>query len=389
VFSVNNNVGVLQALAALNSASSQLAATETRVSTGLAVATPKDDGATFAIAQNMRSEAGGWQAVAQNISRAQAITDVAATGASRISDLLQQIEAQAVRLNDQTLDASSKATVLATIKQLVQGIDLSAQSASFGGVDLLVPVNDTAIPLAAPGAGPYPNLNFSTPVAGPPGLIEADFLLQNVSGSPPPTLSVTGVQGNPSFTLQGSNTPGGAVIQWGDLPYGDWTDFSAQNPATVSFNLHTTRYPAPSPAAYGASVLSLALVPFRQSETVTIAPDGSTDDLYYRPMTSQWLGFSNIDLMSPGQILSTVSAAMTQVNANAERIGVQQNMLATQLAQANNMQDVITTGVGNLVDANLAKESATLQADQVRQKLALMALSIANAAPQALLGLFR
>jgi flagellin len=67
---------------------------------------------------------------------------------------------------------------------------------------------------------------------------------------------------------------------------------------------------------------------------------------------------------------------------------VNTNVGALQALTALNAASV-TTGVGNLVDANLAKESATLQADQVRQKPALAALSIANAAPHALLGLFR
>ena len=53
------------------------------------------------------------------------------------------------------------------------------------------------------------------------------------------------------------------------------------------------------------------------------------------------------------------------------------------------LQDVIEVGIGNLVDADLAKESANLQALQIQQQLGTQALSIANSAPQILLGLFR
>ena len=49
----------------------------------------------------------------------------------------------------------------------------------------------------------------------------------------------------------------------------------------------------------------------------------------------------------------------------------------------------LQTGVGNLVDADLAKESARLQALQVQQQLGAQALSIANSAPQIVLSLFR
>jgi len=51
--------------------------------------------------------------------------------------------------------------------------------------------------------------------------------------------------------------------------------------------------------------------------------------------------------------------------------------------------DTLEAGVGNLVDADLAKESARLQALQVQQQLGAQALSIANAAPQIILQLFR
>ncbi|MBV9509749.1 MAG: flagellin, partial [Caulobacteraceae bacterium] len=54
-----------------------------------------------------------------------------------------------------------------------------------------------------------------------------------------------------------------------------------------------------------------------------------------------------------------------------------------------NLQDTIDTGVGNLVNANLAKESAQLQALQTKQQLGIQALSIANSGSSALLSLFR
>ena len=51
--------------------------------------------------------------------------------------------------------------------------------------------------------------------------------------------------------------------------------------------------------------------------------------------------------------------------------------------------DAIEAGLGALIDADLAKESARLQALQIRQQLGVQTLGIANQAPQTLLGLFR
>ena len=55
---------------------------------------------------------------------------------------------------------------------------------------------------------------------------------------------------------------------------------------------------------------------------------------------------------------------------------------------ADKLADTIEVGIGNLVDANLAKESANLQSLQVKQQLGIQALSIANQAPQSILSLF-
>ncbi|WP_442857016.1 flagellin [Caulobacter sp. Root487D2Y] len=53
------------------------------------------------------------------------------------------------------------------------------------------------------------------------------------------------------------------------------------------------------------------------------------------------------------------------------------------------MQDSLDAGVGNLVDADLAKESAKLQSLQTKQQLGVQALSIANQSTQSVLSLFR
>ena len=53
------------------------------------------------------------------------------------------------------------------------------------------------------------------------------------------------------------------------------------------------------------------------------------------------------------------------------------------------LANAVSQGLGPLVDANLAAESAKLQSLQVQQQLGGQALGIANARPQILLSLFR
>ena len=60
-----------------------------------------------------------------------------------------------------------------------------------------------------------------------------------------------------------------------------------------------------------------------------------------------------------------------------------------QVTYNNNKMDALNSGLGSLVDADLAKESANLTALQIRQQLGTQALSMANQAPQTLLSLFK
>ncbi len=87
--------------------------------------------------------------------------------------------------------------------------------------------------------------------------------------------------------------------------------------------------------------------------------------------------------------LTAIDNAMKAVNAAAGRLGTGAKALDTHLTFVGKQQDTIDAGVGRLVDADLAKESARLQALQVQQQLAIMALGIANRAPSLLLQLFQ
>jgi flagellin len=88
-------------------------------------------------------------------------------------------------------------------------------------------------------------------------------------------------------------------------------------------------------------------------------------------------------------VLGQVEASLANVDNALASLGTASTALDTHLNFVSNLQDTLTTGVGNLVNADLAKESATLQALQTKQQLGIEALSIANSSSSALLGLFR
>ena len=87
--------------------------------------------------------------------------------------------------------------------------------------------------------------------------------------------------------------------------------------------------------------------------------------------------------------LTALQDSITQVNAALGEIGSPAKQNEQHNTFVSKLMDSLETGIGNLVDADLARESARLQALQVQQQLGAQALSIANQAPQIILSLFR
>lgn len=98
------------------------------------------------------------------------------------------------------------------------------------------------------------------------------------------------------------------------------------------------------------------------------------------------------DILTPANadaVFQRLETSMTAINQAVGNIGTQAKQIDAHNTFVGRLNDVLETGVGNLVDADLAKESARLQALQVKQQLGAQALSIANQAPQVILSLFR
>ena len=88
-------------------------------------------------------------------------------------------------------------------------------------------------------------------------------------------------------------------------------------------------------------------------------------------------------------VLSSLDLAIGKVTAALAEMGAQAKQIEKHVTFVSKLQDVLETGIGNLVDADIAKESARLQALQVQQQLGVQSLSIANQASQSILTLFR
>ena len=88
-------------------------------------------------------------------------------------------------------------------------------------------------------------------------------------------------------------------------------------------------------------------------------------------------------------LMKQVDDSIGYVTSSLTKLGTGSKSLDNQLTFTSKLQDTLETGIGNLVDADLAKESAKLTALQTKQQLGVQALSIANSSSSILLGLFR
>ena len=107
------------------------------------------------------------------------------------------------------------------------------------------------------------------------------------------------------------------------------------------------------------------------------------------------ISFTTTQLASAATVSALITATGTFINQQGvvgqdlNTVGSSINYINNQTTYNNDKINALNSGLGSLVDADLAKESAQLTALQIRQQLGTQALSLANQAPQSLLSLFK
>jgi len=269
--SVNTNVGAMVALQNLNQTNSELTTTQSRINTGKKIASARDNGAVWAIAQNQRAASSSLNSVRESLQRGQSTVEVAISAGESVSDLLLQMKEKALAAADAGLDATSRTALADEFVSLKGQITKAVANAEFNGGNMLKQAGSTVQALA-----------------------NAD----------------------------------------------------ATSRITV------------------------------QAQTLTLSALAIATTV----ITTKTLASTAIGL---------VNAAISEVSSKLSALGTGAKALNGHLNFVGKLQDTIDAGVGNLVDADLAKESAKLQALQTKQQLGVQALSIANQSSSILLGLFR
>jgi flagellin len=276
MLSVNTNNGAMIALQYLSNTQGQMSQTQSAISTGLKVASAKDDGATYAIAQNMRGNVASYQAVSDSLNRGISAVDVAMSAGQSISDLLIQMKAKALAASDKSIDTASRAALNSDFTALRDQIKSITDNASFNGFNLVA-----------------------------------------ASGTTHDITALASADGTAKITVQ-------------------------------------------------------------------------AQDLSLTGTTMTGVGTSNVSTQANAEaMVAYVQTALTNVNKSLAYLSSGAKKYSIQLDFTSKLSDTLTSGIGNLVDANMAEESAKLTALQTKQQLGVQALSIANSAPQSILSLFQ
>lgn len=272
--SVNTNIGAKVALQSLNKTTTELEATQKRISTGYRVADAQDDGAAYAVAERVRGDIAATTSANEQLGGAKGLLDVANAALNNVSDSLTKLKTLTVKLADGTLTSDQRSQYQASVKEITNNIKSFINDASYNGTNI-TDGTSTSIDVITNGQGDR--------------------------------YTVTGFDGLTSI-------------------------FNAVS----TFNTYTA-------------------------------------------------GSAAAALTATGVLTNTIATTLTQLN----NFGSYSNYIEAQVGYNKAKIDAQEGGLGALVDADLAKESAKLQSLQIRQQLGTQALGIANQAPQTLLSLFR
>ena len=412
--SVNTNYGALVALQSLNQTNRELSEVQNRVNTGLKVASAKDNGAVFAIAEGQRARVSSLGAVMDGIDRATSVIDVGLSAGEAVGDILKQLKEKAVAAQANDLSQDQRDALQADFNALRNQIDQISNAATFNGSNLVNGTNLTA------GSAAFSVLTSDT--SGSSGQFELNGLAMGslfsasedlatatgltIGANDVLAFSITSGNETTTFTVDvdGADTiqefvdsvgtaSGGRVTAsyddaTGRISYQSAEDFSVNYEDGAGAGVDDDGFFDSVDADTGASFTQV-VAPGVSNNQLTV----SGFDFRLGKAGQALAGLtSSLDISTAnGAELASdaIDTALTNLNKDLATMGAQSKALDVQKSFLGKLSDSIEAGIGNLVDADLAKESARLQALQVKQQLGAQALSIANSAPSIVLSFFR
>ncbi|MBW8907573.1 MAG: flagellin, partial [Mesorhizobium sp.] len=317
----------LTALQSLNATQKNLDTTQARISTGYRVSQASDNAAYWSIATTMRSDNQAMSTVSDALGLGASKVDTAYTGMDSAITTINQIQQKLTASYGQT-DASKEKTQV-EIAALQKQLKAYADGATFSGTNML-------------------SVSTASGTAADVKVVSA--FNRSATGS----VSISTIDVNvESIKLYDS---GAAPTAKGILD---------------TERLGTT----------GAAVTT--------ASTPTLGAAAAATDTYSVAGLTIFSGTTAASDTQIAQMMNVVDAALKSMTNAATKLGAAKSSIDLQKTFTSSLMDSIDRGVGQLVDADMNKESTRLQALQVQQQLGVQALSIANGSSQSILSLFR
>jgi flagellin len=399
MLSVNTNYSAMIALQNLNFTNTELEGVQNKISTGLKISSARDNGAIYAIAEGQRSRVSSVAAVKDGIDRANSTIDVALSAGKSIGEILQKLKAKAVAAQADDLTADQRSALQADFTSLRQQIDTIANSAQFNGAnlaagnfDLNVLISDLGGSVAATTSG-VQSVALATPLSGSALLTAVDT---DIADGDLISFTLTDSVNTGTFAIQVEATAGMTVDEFveavnaasGGKISASYDDVAGQ----FTYLINDTNF---DDLAIGTDGVGAAGVGAGEPTATVSSAGANTMTVRGLDMTmtsSTFATFASADISTSAAAATTaanaIEQAITDHNISLASLGSQATALDAQQDFLAKLSDEIENGIGNLVDADLAKESAKLQSLQIKQQLGAQALSIANQAPQVILSLF-
>ncbi|PWC28732.1 flagellin [Teichococcus aestuarii] len=391
--SVITNAGAMVALQSLNKTNDMMDTTQKRISTGYRVSDAKDDGAAFAVAQKVRGDVAGLTSANEQLGGAKGLLDTTLAGLNKVSTTMSELKGVMVKLADNKVTGEERAGYVAQFDKLTASVNNYVSDATYNGKTLLVTPKDAdGATIAKP--------DTTALTAAKAAMDEAGLALPDLDTpfDPSATLpTLAEYMADPDNALDNFTAAAAAYTGTGADSVGDEAKVADYAAAAETYFLAAASASTAS-AAYDAAMTSSNINVVRNEKATSYSIDAV--DMSTLKITKpaaeaggeitaeQWATALN---GGPGATPTTGSfaAAEKSVSEALVQFGNDSRAIDGQISFNKDRLDAMESGLGALIDADLAKESARMQSLTIRQQLGTTSLSTANQSPSALLSLFR
>lgn len=436
--SILTNTSAMVALQTLKGINSNLAKTQSDISTGKSIGSAKDNAAIWSISKVMESDVKGFSGISDSLALGESTVAVARQAAETVTDLLTQMKGKIVAAQEENVDRDKLQTDIVALRDQISSVVSAAQ---FNGLNLVDGTSSTDVSILS---------SLDRDSSGGVTAKHIDISRQNLSVTGAAasasfgTTAITSLDGGEAYLLGGTadtprddattafdpTAPEGTIAASGtyDITIGqvaegisyrivlddvnvnvagggstlgqrtfEYVASATDGTSDVAKNLQaqiSSFFSAATDSGYAVSLTDNVLtITNGSSDAINVGlevTEGGT------PGTSTanagLVGLQTLDVTTnagaTGALASIEDLIQTATDAAAS-FGSAETRIATQTDFVSSLTSAMKEGIGSLVDADMEEASARLQALQTQQQLGIQALSIANQQPQNILSLFK